>query len=81
MIKIIPLLTLLLPLACTRYPAGVEETLSLAGSNRGELEKSLTPLSRSSCRLPEIQSRLFLDRQHEMASFHGTSYIPGFFHL
>lgn len=27
--------------ACSRYPAGVEETLSLAGSNRGELEKVL----------------------------------------
>lgn len=39
--KIIPLLSLLLPLACTHYPAGVEETLSLAGSNRGELEKVL----------------------------------------
>lgn len=39
--RIIPLLSLLLPLACTHYPAGVEETLSLAGSNRGELEKVL----------------------------------------
>lgn len=28
-------------LACTRYPAGVEETLSQAGKNRGELEKVL----------------------------------------
>ena len=28
-------------LACTRYPAGVEETLSQAGKNRGELEKIL----------------------------------------
>lgn len=30
-----------LVLACTRYPAGVEETLSQAGRNRGELEKVL----------------------------------------
>ena len=28
-------------LACTRYPAGVEETLSQAGRNRGELKKVL----------------------------------------
>ena len=28
-------------IACTRYPTGVEETLSLAGSNRSELEKVL----------------------------------------
>ena len=30
-----------LVLACTRYPAGVEETLSQAGKNRSELEKVL----------------------------------------
>ncbi|MFR7877647.1 MAG: hypothetical protein ACLU4J_15270, partial [Butyricimonas paravirosa] len=30
-----------LVLACTRYPAGVEETLSQAGRNRDELEKVL----------------------------------------
>ena len=28
-------------LACSRYPAGVEETLSQAGRNRGELKKVL----------------------------------------
>lgn len=28
-------------LACTRYPTGVEETLSQAGRNRGELKKVL----------------------------------------
>ncbi|MEY8592378.1 hypothetical protein AALK14_13110 [Butyricimonas hominis] len=39
--KIALLLVLIIPFACTRYPAGVEETLSLAGSNRGELEKVL----------------------------------------
>ncbi len=37
---IIPFIILAL-LSCSHYPPGVEETLSQAGKNRGELEKVL----------------------------------------